>query len=87
MVRPVIERGRLGVLTKIGQGGQGVVYGAPNVTTKFAASMVYKEYKAATLAAIDFTALTAMPALVEESLSYAEVSGWCLLRRGRVRSS
>jgi serine/threonine protein kinase len=72
MVRPVIERDRLGVLTRIGQGGQGVVYGAPNVKTKFAASMVYKEYKAATLAAIDFTALTAMPALVEESLSYAD---------------
>jgi serine/threonine-protein kinase len=72
MVRQVIERDRLGVLTKIGQGGQGVVYAAPNVTTKFAASMVYKEYKAATLAAIDFTALTAMPALVEESLSYAD---------------
>jgi len=72
MVQQVIERDRLGVLTKIGQGGQGVVYGAPNVTTKFAASMVYKEYKAATLAAIDFTALAAMPALVEESLSYAD---------------
>jgi serine/threonine protein kinase len=72
MVQQVIERGRLGVLTKIGQGGQGVVYAAPNVTTKFAASMVYKEYKAATLAAIDFSALTAMPALVEESLSYAD---------------
>jgi eukaryotic-like serine/threonine-protein kinase len=72
MVQQVIERDRLGVLTKIGQGGQGVVYGAPNVKTKFAASMVYKEYKAATLAAIDFTALAAMPALVEESLSYAD---------------
>src|ERR1700679_350072 len=72
MVRQVIERGRLGVLTKIGQGGQGVVYGAPNVKTKFAASMVYKEYKSQTMAQIDFTALGAMPALVEESLSYAE---------------
>jgi serine/threonine protein kinase len=72
MVQQVIERDRLGVLTKIGQGGQGVVYGAPNVKTKFAASMVYKEYKAATLAAIDFTALAAMPALVEDSLSYAD---------------
>ncbi|MFZ3270027.1 MAG: hypothetical protein WA622_10590 [Mycobacterium sp.] len=72
MTPQVIERGRLGVLTKIGQGGQGVVFGAPNVTTKFAASMVYKEYKAATLAAIDFGALAAMPALVEESLSYAD---------------
>lgn len=70
--RPVIARDRLGVLTKIGQGGQGVVYRAPNVKTKFAASMVYKEYKPQTLAEIDFTALAAMPALVENSLSYAE---------------
>jgi serine/threonine protein kinase len=72
MVRQVIERDILGALTKIGQGGQGVVYAAPNVKTKFAASMVYKEYKPSTLAAIDFTALTAMPALVEESLTYAD---------------
>jgi serine/threonine protein kinase len=70
--RPVIARDRLGVLTKIGQGGQGVVYRAPNVKTKFAASMVYKEYKPQTRAEIDFTALAAMPALVEDSLSYAE---------------
>ena len=40
MTRQVIERDRLGALTKIGQGGQGAVYGAPNVKTKFAASMV-----------------------------------------------
>ena len=68
----VIPRDKLGVLTKIGQGGQGVVYRAPNVKTKFAESMVYKEYKPAALAEIDFTALAAMPALVEESLSYAQ---------------
>ena len=73
MTRQVIQRDKLGALTKIGQGGQGVVYGAPNVKTKFAASMVYKEYKAQTLAEIDFTALAAMPALVEkDSLSYGE---------------
>ena len=67
-----IQRDKLGMLSKIGQGGQGVVHRAPNVKTKFAASMVYKEYKAQTLAEIDFTALAAMPALVEDSLSYAE---------------
>ncbi|OBG35451.1 protein kinase family protein [Mycobacterium sp. E3198] len=72
MARQVIERGKLGALSKIGQGGQGVVYRAPNVKTKFADSMVYKEYKAQTLGEIDFTALAAMPALVEDSLSYAE---------------
>ena len=40
MTRQVIQRDRLGALTKIGQGGQGIVYDAPNVKTKFAASMV-----------------------------------------------
>ena len=70
--RQVIERDKLGELTKIGQGGQGVVYRAPNVKTKFAASMVYKEYKRQARTDIDFTALAAMPALVEESLTYAQ---------------
>lgn len=70
--REVIARERLGVLSKIGQGGQGVVYRAPNVKTKFAASMVYKEYKPTARAGIDFRALAAMPALVEESLTYAQ---------------
>lgn len=72
MTGQVIERDKLGPLTKIGQGGQGVVYHAPNAKTKFAASMVYKEYKTHVLADIDFTALAAMPALVEESLSYTD---------------
>ena len=68
----MIPRDKLGVLSKIGQGGQGVVYRAPNVKTKFAASMVYKEYKLQARTDIDFTALAAMPALVEESLSYSQ---------------
>ena len=68
----MIQRDRLGVLTKIGQGGQGVVYAAPNVKTKFAASMVFKEYKAQSRAGIDFGALAAMPVLVEDSLPYAQ---------------
>jgi serine/threonine protein kinase len=68
----VIGRDRLGELTRIGQGGQGVVYAAPKVATTFAASMVYKEYKPAVLAGIDFTALAAMPAMVEDTLSYAQ---------------
>jgi serine/threonine protein kinase len=72
MSAQVIERAKLGELAKIGQGGQGVVYSAPNVKTKFAASMVYKEYKTQGLAGIDFTALAAMPALVEDSLTYTE---------------
>jgi serine/threonine protein kinase len=72
MTAQVIQRDKLGVLTKIGQGGQGVVYGTPNVKTKFAASMVFKEYKPQTRADIDFTALAAMPVLVEDSLSYGQ---------------
>ena len=67
----MIQRDKLGALSKIGQGGQGVVYRAPNVKTKFAASMVYKEYKPQARTDIDFTALAAMPALVEESLTYS----------------
>ncbi|ORV91549.1 hypothetical protein AWC11_10310 [Mycobacterium interjectum] len=70
MTVQIIQRDRLGELTKIAQGGQGVVYRAPNVKTKFATSMVYKEYKTQTLAHIDFTALAAMPALVEDTLTY-----------------
>ncbi len=58
--RPVIQRDQLGVLNKVGQGGQGVVYRAPNVTTKFAASMVYKEYKPQARSDVDFTVLAAM---------------------------
>ncbi|MFZ0227168.1 MAG: hypothetical protein WAL41_09535, partial [Mycobacterium sp.] len=72
MTAQVIPRDKLGVLSKIGQGGQGVVYRAPNVKTKFAASMVYKEYKPQARTDIDFTALAAMPALVEESLTYSQ---------------
>jgi eukaryotic-like serine/threonine-protein kinase len=72
MAAQVITSDKLGVLTKIGQGGQGVVYGAPNVKTKFAAAMVFKEYKTAARSDVDFAALAAMPALVEESLSYSQ---------------
>jgi hypothetical protein len=53
MTWKVIERYKLASLTKIAQGGQGVVYQAPNVTTRFAVSMVYKEYKPKALAEID----------------------------------
>ncbi len=69
MTAQVFDRSRLGTLTKVAQGGQGVVYQAPNGRTKFSASIVYKEYKAPTLAEIDFVALGAMSALVEDSLT------------------
>jgi hypothetical protein len=36
MTAQVVQRDKLGSLTKISQGGQGVVHRAPNVKTKFA---------------------------------------------------
>jgi serine/threonine protein kinase len=70
--RTVIQRDSLGVLTEIGQGGRGVVCRAPNLKTKFAASMVYKEHRTETLAGIDLAALATMSALLEDSLSHAQ---------------
>ena len=67
-----IERSSLGNLVKIGQGGQGLIYRAPNVKTTFSRSMVFKEYKPAVLAALDIDALTAMPEFLEENLTYRE---------------
>ena len=68
MTAQVIDRDKLGMLTKIGQGGQGAVYHAPNVKTKFAALMVYKEYRTQARTDIDFTALAAMPAWLNKQL-------------------
>lgn len=65
-----LQRSQLGALTKIGQGGQGIVYDAPGFRTKFTDSMVFKEYKPEALRDMDFSALRAMPELVEESMSY-----------------
>lgn len=62
----VIDEDKLGTLTKIGQGGQGVVYTAPRAHTAFAPSMVYKKYKPQTLSALDSAALAEMPQLVEK---------------------
>ena len=61
----MIRRGQMGVLDRLGQGGQGVVYRAPSVRTAFARSMVYKEYKRVTLASLDVNALRAMPEFLE----------------------
>jgi serine/threonine protein kinase len=80
MAAQIIERGRLGTLTKIGQGGQGVVYQAPNAKTQFADSMVYKEYKTTSGApTVDYAALAAMPALVEDELRYTEAQRLIML--------
>ncbi len=72
MSSQAIDLGMLGDLARIGQGGQGVVYLAPNGRTRFAESIVYKEYRSRTLAEVNFSALAMMPALVEESLSYED---------------
>lgn len=66
-----IARDQMGALTKIGQGGQGIVYRAPAVRVPFAKSMVYKEYKKTTLASLDVAALMAMPNFLE-SLPYRD---------------
>ena len=71
VVTQAILRGQMGVLDKLGQGGQGVVYRAPGVRTAYAKSMVYKEYKKATLACLDVNALKAMPDFLE-SLVYRD---------------
>ena len=72
MTRALIARDALGTLTKLGQGGQGIVYPAPRATTKFASKMVYKEYKPQARAGVNFGALAAMPTLVEDTMSDRE---------------
>jgi serine/threonine protein kinase len=66
-----ISRTQIGDLDRLAQGGQGVVYKAASVSTTFAKSMVYKEYKPGTLAALDVAALEAMPEFLE-SLPYRD---------------
>ncbi|MGB7870260.1 MAG: hypothetical protein WBM01_18610 [Mycobacterium sp.] len=44
-----------------------MVYHAPNVKTRSAALLVYKQYKAQTRGEVGFGALAAMPDLVENS--------------------
>ena len=75
VTRPVIARDALGTLTKLGQGGQGIVYQAPKVKTKFADAMVFKEYKPHARTGVSFDALSAMPTLVEDTLPYHDGQG------------
>ena len=75
VTRPVIARDALGTLTKLGQGGQGIVYQAPKAKTKFADAMVFKEYKPHARGDVSFDALSAMPTLVEDTLLYHDGQG------------
>lgn len=76
-----LQLSNMGTLQKIGQGGQGIVYKAPNVKTVFARRMVFKEYKPAALASLDVDALKAIPDFLE-SLPYRDgaklidISAW-----------
>ncbi|MEZ0383990.1 hypothetical protein [Mycobacterium sp. pW045] len=72
MMRAAKQRNQLGQLTKVGQGGQGVVYRTSAARTSFTDAMVYKEYKSDTRTDVDFTALAAMPTLVEQSMPRQE---------------
>ncbi len=72
MVGQVVDVEQLGELTKVGRGGQGIVYRTAKGGTRFAPTIVYKKYTAATLTGINFGALTEMPALVEDALSNTE---------------
>ncbi|HQE15665.1 MAG TPA: hypothetical protein PLD01_11425 [Mycobacterium sp.] len=72
MSAQVIDVAQLGALTKIGQGGQGVVYRCPQGRTAFAPTIVYKKYRDRTAEDIDFDALAAMPGLLSEQMSNSE---------------
>ncbi|BDD81163.1 hypothetical protein TPB0596_09260 [Tsukamurella pulmonis] len=61
---PVLERSRLGDLTRIAGGGQGVTYNTPGVQLGFADAAVYKEYRADVLPHVNVRHLAAMPELL-----------------------
>lgn len=69
----MIARDALGPLTIAGQGRWGAVRRAPQLATEFSDCMVFKEYNAQTRTRVDFTALTAMTGLVQESLAFDQV--------------
>jgi len=71
-VGQVVDVEQLGELTKVGRGGQGIVYRTAKGGTRFAPTIVYKKYTTATLTGLNFGALAEMPALVEDALSNTE---------------
>ncbi len=66
-----IERSRLGALTRLSAGGQGVVFAAPALRMQYASALVYKEYKPQAIAGLDVSVLEAMPAYLE-TLQFAD---------------
>ena len=62
---PQFERSRLGDLTKLAEGGQGIVYEAPRVRINQIGAAVYKEYKPDVVPNVDVGQLEAMVALLD----------------------
>ncbi|MFE3193829.1 hypothetical protein ACFXHA_32835 [Nocardia sp. NPDC059240] len=78
MAQQRLKRSQLGMLQRLAEGGQGVVYHAPNASMQYANSLVYKEYKPNVLPSLDVAALEAMPDYLE-SLPFSD--GFDLLSR------
>ncbi|MDY7105165.1 MAG: hypothetical protein S0880_28600 [Actinomycetota bacterium] len=57
---PRIDVGRLGATDRIGAGGQGIVYGLPDVRVEGVGAVVFKEFKATALVHLDTGVLEAM---------------------------
>jgi len=57
---PVLERSELGQLSRLGAGGEGVVYTAPRVRLSHVANAVYKEYRSRSLRTFDVQVLRSM---------------------------
>ena len=66
-----LDRARLGSITRLGVGGQGVVYAAPSLRMQYASALVYKEYKTLVIPDLDVSVLEAMPAYLE-TLQFAD---------------
>ncbi len=60
-----LESARLGPLTKLASGGQGVVYAAPTLRMPYASSLVFKQHKPGLLGTLDVAVLDSMPAYLE----------------------
>lgn len=57
---PRIDADRLGTTERIGSGGQGIVYGLPDVRVDGVGAVVFKEFKASALVHLDTGVLVAM---------------------------